>query len=35
MLEKAGLRPFWTEPNLVYQNYNRDGASDLAEVRPG
>ncbi|KAJ2934975.1 hypothetical protein H1R20_g2123, partial [Candolleomyces eurysporus] len=22
MLEAAGLRPFWTEPNLVYQNYN-------------
>ncbi|KAF7365296.1 hypothetical protein MVEN_00401400 [Mycena venus] len=24
-LEEAGLRPFWTEPNLVYQNYNRGG----------
>ncbi|KAJ7058195.1 methyltransferase domain-containing protein [Mycena amicta] len=31
MLEAAGLRPFWTEPNLVYQNYNRAGSSDLAE----
>ncbi|KAJ7701825.1 methyltransferase domain-containing protein [Mycena rosella] len=31
MLEAAGLRPFWTEPNLVYQNYNRDGSTDLAE----
>ncbi|KAJ7175784.1 methyltransferase domain-containing protein [Mycena filopes] len=30
-LEDAGLRPFWTEPNLVYQNYNRDGTTDLAE----
>ncbi|KAF7299064.1 hypothetical protein MIND_00854700 [Mycena indigotica] len=30
-LEAAGLRPFWTEPNLVYQNYNRPGTSDLAE----
>ena len=32
-LEAAGLRPFWTEPNLVYQNYNKQGNSDLAEVR--
>ncbi|KAF7300284.1 hypothetical protein MKEN_01352500 [Mycena kentingensis (nom. inval.)] len=31
MLEAAGLRPFWTEPNLVYQNYNRAGSTDLAE----
>ncbi|KAJ7777901.1 methyltransferase domain-containing protein [Mycena maculata] len=31
MLEAAGLRPFWTEPNLVYQNYNRGGSTDLAE----
>jgi len=31
MLEDAGLRPFWTEPNLVYQNYNRDRAAELAE----
>lgn len=30
-LEKAGLRPFWTEPNLVYQNYNKHSTSDLAE----
>ncbi|KIJ98366.1 hypothetical protein K443DRAFT_104106 [Laccaria amethystina LaAM-08-1] len=31
MLEAVGLRPFWTEPNLVYQNYNKQGTSDLAE----
>ncbi|KAF4568481.1 putative methyltransferase-like protein 24 [Pleurotus pulmonarius] len=31
MLEDAGLRPFMTEPNLVYQNYNRHGSADLAE----
>ncbi|KAL0062204.1 hypothetical protein AAF712_010965 [Marasmius tenuissimus] len=31
MLEEAGLRPFWTEPNLVYNNYNREGGADLAE----
>jgi len=30
-LEEAGLRPFWTEPNLVYQNYNRGSSADLAE----
>ncbi|TFK60244.1 hypothetical protein BDN72DRAFT_965783 [Pluteus cervinus] len=30
-LEYVGLRPFWTEPNLVYQNYNRGGSADLAE----
>ncbi|TFK19556.1 hypothetical protein FA15DRAFT_759963 [Coprinopsis marcescibilis] len=31
-LEAAGLRPFWTEPNLVYLNYHRDQATpDLAE----
>jgi len=29
-LEEAGLRPFWTEPNIVYQNYNEH--VDLAEV---
>jgi hypothetical protein len=28
-LESAGLRPFWTEPNLVYQNYQTK--ADLAE----
>ncbi|KAJ7175494.1 hypothetical protein C8R46DRAFT_867321, partial [Mycena filopes] len=28
----AGFRPFWTEPNLVYQNYDGDGATDLAEA---
>ncbi|KAF8644217.1 hypothetical protein AX16_008621 [Volvariella volvacea WC 439] len=31
MLESVGLRPFWTEPNLVYQNYHHDKNSDLAE----
>ncbi|KAJ8522215.1 hypothetical protein ONZ45_g1141 [Pleurotus djamor] len=31
MLERAGLRPFMTEPNLVYQNYNKHSTSDLAE----
>jgi len=30
-LEEAGLRPFWTEANLVYQNYNRGRSADLAE----
>jgi len=30
-LENAGLRPFWTEPNLVYQNYNKKHTADLAE----
>ncbi|KII83775.1 hypothetical protein PLICRDRAFT_46956 [Plicaturopsis crispa FD-325 SS-3] len=30
-LEEAGLRPFMTEPNLVYQNYNKHSTSDLAE----
>ena len=32
VLEEAGLRPFWTEPNLVYQIYNKKGTPDLAEV---
>ncbi|KAF9523667.1 methyltransferase domain-containing protein [Crepidotus variabilis] len=31
MLEAAGLRPFWTEPNLVYLIYNKKGTPDLAE----
>ncbi|THU93793.1 hypothetical protein K435DRAFT_861171 [Dendrothele bispora CBS 962.96] len=31
MLESAGLRPFMTEPNLVYVNYNRQASADLAE----
>ncbi|THH01271.1 hypothetical protein EW145_g6945 [Phellinidium pouzarii] len=31
LLEEAGLRPFWTEPNIVYQNYNRGSSADLAE----
>jgi len=30
-LETAGLRPFWTEPNLVYQNYNKKHTANLAE----
>jgi hypothetical protein len=31
-LEAAGLRPFWTEPNLVYINIVRGAAPALAEV---
>ncbi len=31
-LEAAGLRPFWTEPNLVYVNYNKGANPHLAEV---
>jgi len=31
MMETAGLRPFMTEPNLVYQNYNKKSNTDLAE----
>ncbi|KAF9219871.1 hypothetical protein BS17DRAFT_740073 [Gyrodon lividus] len=31
MLEAAGLRPFMTEVNLVYQNYNKGRDTDLAE----
>ena len=31
-LEVAGLRPFWTEANLVYVNYNPGGKPKLAEV---
>ncbi|KAH9988439.1 methyltransferase domain-containing protein [Russula compacta] len=30
-LEAAGLRPFWTEPNLVYVNYAKGGKPNLAE----
>jgi methyltransferase FkbM-like protein len=32
-LERAGLRPFWTEPNLVYVNYAKGAKPQLAEVR--
>jgi hypothetical protein len=32
-LETAGLRPFWTEPNLVYVNYNDRSKARLSEVR--
>ena len=32
-LEAAGLRPFWTEPNLVYVNIIRGTRPDLTEVR--
>ena len=32
-LEAAGLRPFWTEPNLVYVNIVRGVRPELAEVR--
>jgi hypothetical protein len=31
-LEGTGLRPFWTEPNLVYINIVRGAAPELAEV---
>ncbi|ESK85687.1 hypothetical protein Moror_9914 [Moniliophthora roreri MCA 2997] len=31
LLEEAGLRPFRTEANVVYQNYNRQRSMDLAE----
>ena len=31
-LEAAGLRPFWTEPNLVYVNIVRGAAPELSEV---
>ena len=31
-LEKAGLRPFWTEPNLVYINLVRGVRPDVVEV---
>ncbi|SRR6266403_1989848 len=31
-LENAGLRPFWTEPNLVYVNYAKGAKPNLAEV---
>jgi methyltransferase FkbM-like protein len=33
-LEAVGLRPFWTEPNLVYVNIVRGAAAELAEVCP-
>jgi hypothetical protein len=32
-LEAAGLRPFWTEPNLVYMNIYRGAGPTLTEVR--
>lgn len=31
ILETAGLRPFMAEPNLVYQNYNKQSNTELAE----
>jgi hypothetical protein len=31
-LEATGLRPFWTEPNLVYVNIVRSVRPELAEV---
>lgn len=31
-LEAAGLRPFWTEPNLVYMNIIKGVRPDLTEV---
>jgi len=30
-LEEAGLRPFWTEPNMVYVNVVRGARPELAE----
>ncbi|THH14036.1 hypothetical protein EW146_g6247 [Bondarzewia mesenterica] len=30
-LENAGMRAFMTEPNLIYQNYNRHASPELAE----
>jgi len=30
-LESVGWRPFWTEPNLVYQNYHHEANTELAE----
>lgn len=30
-LEESGLRPFWTEPNMVYVNYAAEGKPQLAE----
>jgi len=32
-LEGAGLRPFWTEPNMVYVNVVRGARPELAEVK--
>lgn len=31
-LEDAGLRPFWTEPNLIFVNINLGTQPALAEV---
>ena len=31
-LEAAGLRPFWTEPNMVYVNFIRGVRPEQAEV---
>lgn len=31
-LERVGLRPFWTEPNLVYVNVVKGALPNLAEV---
>ena len=31
-LERAGLRPYWTEPNLVYLLHIPNSQPDLAEV---
>jgi hypothetical protein len=33
-LEAVGLRPFWTEPNMVYINIVRGARPELAEVCP-
>jgi len=31
LLENAGLRPFMNEPNMVFQNYNRQAGPELVE----
>lgn len=32
-MERLGLRPFWTEPNLVYVHLTGTKRPDLTEVR--
>lgn len=32
-MERLGLRPFWTEPNLVYIHLTGSKRPDLTEVR--
>ena len=33
LLEGAGLRPFMSEANMVYANYNKQSGVELSEVR--